>query len=155
MNLVYPVTLKTYTSGQVGVRFADVPEAITAAGDESAALAAAEDALIVALSGYVDCGRALPRASKAAAGQPVVALPARVALKFAIQGAMRQAGMTQAQLADRLGIDARQVRRILNLDHESTIAQMEAALGALGRRAAVTVSKVSPAVVRVAAVQRP
>jgi len=141
MNLIYPVTLKPYASGQVGARFVDVPEAITAGASEAAALAAAEDALIVALSGYVDAGRALPRASKAAAGQAVVALPARIALKFAIHGAMRQAGMTQAQLAARLGIDARQVRRILDLDHESTLAQMESALGVLGRRATVTVSK--------------
>ncbi len=144
MNLVYPVTLKTYASGQVGARFPDVPEAMTAGADASSALAAAEDALIVALSGYIDRGRALPRASKAAHGQPVVALPARIALKFAIHAAMRQAGMTQTQLAGKLGIDARQVRRILDLDHESTLAQMESALGALGRRASVSVSKVSP-----------
>jgi len=51
--------------------------------------------------------------------------------------AMRQAGMTQAQGS----ADARQVRRILDLDHESILAQMESALGVLGRRATVTVSK--------------
>lgn len=144
MNLVYPVDLKTYASGQVGVRFPDVPEAITAGANEAMALAAAEDALIVALSGYIDGGRPIPRASKAAAGQRVVALPARIALKFAIHSAMRQAGITQAQLAERIDVDARQVRRILDLDHESTLAQMEAALAALGRRATVTVSKVAP-----------
>lgn len=144
MSLVYPVNLKTYANGQVGVRFPDVPEAITAGANEAAALAAAEDALIVALSGYIDSGRPLPRASRAAAGQPVVALPARVALKFAIHAAMRQTGMTQAQLAERIAVDARQVRRILDLDHESTLAQMEAALAALGRRASVTVSKIAP-----------
>lgn len=144
MNLVYPMTLKTYASGQVGVRFADVPEAMTAGANEADAMAAAEDALIVALSGYIDNGRALPHASKPAHEQPVAALPARIALKFAIHAAMRQAGMTQAQLAERLGIDARQVRRILDLDHESTLAQMAAALAALGRRASVRISKVSP-----------
>jgi len=50
---------------------------------------------------------------------------------------MRQAGMTQAQGS----ADARHVRRILDLDHESILAQMESALGVLGRRATVTVSK--------------
>ena len=150
MNLVHPLTLTTYASGQVGVRFADVPEAITAGATEAAALAAAEDALIVALSGYVGASRPLPRASRPAPGQQVVALPARVALKFAIHAAMRQSGMTQALLADRLGIDARQVRRILDIDHESTLAQMEAALGALGRRATVTVSRAKPSAVSAA-----
>ena len=38
MSLVYPVDLKTYSSGQVGARFPDVPEAITAGASEAAAL---------------------------------------------------------------------------------------------------------------------
>ena len=143
MSLVYPVMLKHYAGGQVGVRFADVPEAITAASSVEAALAQAADALLVALSGYVDEGRALPRASKPMRDQLVVALPTRVAFKFAIHAAMRQSAITQTQLAARLGIDGRQVRRILNLDHESTLAQMEAALAALGRRASVVVSKIA------------
>lgn len=151
MSLVYPATLTRYPNGQVGVRFADVPEAITAAADEAAGLAAAEDALIVALSGYIEGGRPLPRASKALLGQHLVGLPARVAFKFAIHAAMRSAGITQAQLASRLGVDAKQVRRILDIDHESTLAQMEAALVALGRRATVTISKISRGTSSVAA----
>ncbi|MBI2398107.1 MAG: hypothetical protein HYV17_09940 [Xanthomonadales bacterium] len=143
MRLAYPVTLKRYASGQVGVRFVDVPEAITAAASRPEALALAEDALLVALSGYVDAGRPLPRASKPTRGQPVVALPARVAFKFAIHLAMRQAGMTQAMLTARLGVDARQVRRILDIDHESTLDQLEAALAALGRRASLVVTKIA------------
>lgn len=143
MSLDYPVTLKRYASGQVSARFVDVPEAITAAASKADALAQAEDALLVALSGYIDAGRVLPRASKPARGQPVIAVPARVAFKFAIHAGMRQAGMTQAQLAARLDIDGRQVRRILDLDHESTLAQMEAALAALGRRVSVTVSRIA------------
>lgn len=143
MSLVYPVTLKRYASGQIGVRFVDVPEAITAAASKQEALAQAEDALLVALSGYVDAGRPLPRASKAARAQPVIALPARVAFKFAIHQAMQQMGMSQAKLATRLGVDGRQVRRILDIDHESTLDQLETALAALGRRATVVVSKIA------------
>ena len=143
MSLIYPISIKHYANGRVGVRFVDVPEAITAAVTRAGALEQAEDALLVALSGYIDAGRGLPRASRPACGQPVIAVPARVAFKFAIQRAMRATGVTQAQLADRLGVDGRQVRRILNLDHESTLAQMEAALAALGRRASVSVSKIA------------
>jgi len=44
-------------------------------------------------------------------------------------------------LAERLGIDGRQVRRILNLDHESKFSQIEAALALLGLRASVSVEK--------------
>jgi antitoxin HicB len=144
MNMSYPVTLKTYQGGQVGVFFADVPEAITAGTNEAEALDRAQDALTVALSGYLDNGRPLPVPSKAKRGQPMIVLPPRVAIKLAIHEAMCEEGVTQAQLGELLGIDGRQVRRIVDLDHESKLSQLEAALAALGLRASVSVTKVSP-----------
>jgi len=144
MNMSYPVTLKSYKGGQVGVFFADVPEAITAGSNEVEALDRAQDALTVALSSYLDDGRPLPVPSKAKRGQPMVVLPPRVAIKLAIHEAMCEQGVTQAQLGERLGIDGRQVRRILDLDHESKLSHLEAALTALGLRASVSVTKVSP-----------
>lgn len=144
MNISYPVTLKSYRGGQVGAFFADVPEAITAGRNEAEALDRAQDALLVALSSYLDDGRPLPVPSKAKRGQRVVVLPPRAAIKLAIHEAMCQQGVTQAQLGEMLRIDGRQVRRILNLDHESKLSQLEAALAALGLRASVSVTKVSP-----------
>lgn len=144
MNMSYPVTLKSYKDGQVGVFFADVPEAITAGTNEAEALDRAQDALTVALSSYLDDGRPLPVPSKAKRGQPMIVLPPRVAIKLAVHEAMCEQGVTQAQLGELLGIDGRQVRRILDLDHESKLSQLEAALAALGLRASVSVTKVSP-----------
>ena len=150
MNLTYPVTLKTYASGQVGAFFADVPEAITAGASAEEAMERAQDALVVALSGYLDEGRPIPKAKRSGRGQPAVSVPPRVALKLAIYSAMREQGVTQAQLGERLGIDGRQVRRILDLDHESRLSQLESALAALGLRATVSVSKVAPIASRAA-----
>jgi len=144
MNMSYPVTLKSYNGGQVGVFFADVPEAITAGTNEVEALDRAQDALTVALSSYLDDGRALPVPSKAKRGQLMVVVPPRVAIKLAIHEAMCEQGVTQVQLGEMLGIDGRQVRRILDLDHESKLSQLEAALAALGLRASVSVTKLSP-----------
>ena len=151
MNMSYPASLKSYKGGQIGVFFADVPEAITAGTNEAEALDRAQDALTVALSSYLDDGRPLPVPSKAKRGQPVVALPPRVAIKLAIHEAMVQQGVTQAQLGERLSIAGRQVRRILNLDHESKLSQLEAALAVLGLRASVSVTKVSPLATSMAA----
>jgi len=151
MNMSYPVTLKSYQGGQVGVFFADVPEAITAGTNEAEALDRAQDALTVALSSYLDDGRALPVPSKAKRGQSMIALPPRVAIKLAVHEAMCEQGVTQAQLGELLGIDGRQVRRILDLDHESKLSQLEAALAALGLRASVSVTKVSPIATSIAA----
>ena len=144
MNMSYPVTLKIYKGGQVGAFFTVVPEAITAGMNQAEALDRAQDALTVALSGYLDDGRLLPVPSKAKRGQAMVVLPPRVAIKLALHVAMRDQGVTQARFGELLGIDGRQVRRMLNLDHESKLSQLETALAALGLRASVSVTKVSP-----------
>ena len=143
MNMSYAVTLSQYQGGQVGVFFADVPEAISSGKSEAEALDRAQDALTVALSGYLDEGRPLPVPSRAKRGQHVVVLPPRVAIKLAIHEAMREQGVTQARLGELLRIDGRQVRRILNLDHESKLSQLEAALASLGLRASVSFTKLA------------
>jgi len=142
-STTYPVTFKHYANGHVGAFFADVPEAITAGLTEAEAAENARDALVVALSGYLDNGRQIPKPRKAKRGQAVVVLPPRASLKLAIHQAMLEEGITQAQLGERLGIDGRQVRRILDLDHESRLSQLDGALAALGLRVSVSVSKVS------------
>ena len=62
-----------------------------------------------------------------------------MAAKLAIYEAMRAAGLTQTALADRLGCDPRQIRRLLDLDHASRLDQLEAALAALGKRLVIEV----------------
>lgn len=141
MNLCYPAEIRKYDRGTIGLFFVDVPEAATVGKNLSEAVDHATDALLVALSSYVDEGRGIPPASRAKQGQPVVCIPPLAALKLAVHDAMRQQGLTQAMLAERLGVDARQVRRILDLDHESKFSQIEAALAALGLRASVSVEK--------------
>ena len=141
MNLCYPADLRKYGRGTVGLFFPDVPEAVTVGKAKTEVLDHAADALVVALSAYVDDGRPIPSPSRAKRGQPVVCLPPLAALKLAIHDAMTQQRITQTALAERLGIDGRQVRRILDLDHESKFSQIEAALALLGLRASVSVEK--------------
>lgn len=140
MNMAYPVTLTTYSNGQVGATFADVPEAHTGGNTEAQTLDRAQDALVVALSFYLDDRRSLPTPSKAKRGQRLVMLPPRAAIKLAIHQGMRDQSMTQAQLGERMGIDGKQVRRVLNLDHESKLSQLESALAVLGLIASVAIS---------------
>ena len=143
MNMAYPISFKTYRNGQVGAFFSDVPEAITAGATEAQALDRAQDALVVALSTYLDQSRPLPKPSRSKRGQRVVLVPPRVAIKLGIHAAMQELSVTQTQLGDRLGIDGRQVRRILDLDHESKLSQLESALAALGLQASVEITATS------------
>lgn len=151
MTMGYPIILKKYPSGQIGVFFPDVPEAITAGRDQIEAIKLAQDALVTALSGYLDDGRVIPSPSPRAPGQPTVVLPPQVVFKIAIHTAMREQGMNQAGLAARLGIDERQVRRILELHHESRFSQLDTVLATLGMSAEISVSKISPVDLKIAA----
>ncbi len=137
--MTYPVTLiEDHETGQVMAKFPDVPEATTVGRDASDALEWALDALIVALSGYMDEGRQVPAPSAAAPGATAVTLPVLVSAKLAIYEAMRRQKITQLALAQKLGVDARQVRRLLDLDHNSRMDQVEAALKAVGMRLVVS-----------------
>lgn len=133
MRFAYPVEVVQDEAGYFTVTFPDVPEAMTDAADERQALVSAADALGVALAGYVHAGRALPSPS-AAKGRPRVAVPGLVAAKLALCEAIRAEGITQTELARRLGKTENTVRRLLDPDHASRWENIEAALAVLGHQ---------------------
>ncbi|MFA7095644.1 MAG: hypothetical protein WC383_04085 [Gammaproteobacteria bacterium] len=139
MKALYPVNLERQPDGSILVSFPDVPEALTEGENEAAALREAQDALIAALGGYIEARRPLPRPSKPARGQALVALPPLVAAKLGLYQTMREAGMTNSELARRLGVTEAVVRRLLDLDHRSHIGQVEEALAVLGKRLVVEI----------------
>jgi antitoxin HicB len=112
---------------------------VTEGATRAEALARASDALVTALSFYVDENRALPRPSPAH-GRPIVAVPTLEAAKLALHEAMLAAGISNVELARKLGSDEKSVRRLRDPLHGSRIEAVEAALHALGRRIEVTVA---------------
>ena len=139
MIQAYPIKLSPDGAGGLIAQAPDVPEALTTGVDQEEALFWAQDALVVALSGYLDDRKDIPQPSPPKRGQHLVALPPKVAIKLAIYQAMRDQEVTQKQLASRLGCDARQVRRILDLDHNSTLDLLSRALEALGKKMVVDI----------------
>lgn len=138
MLQAYPVIL-TKDADSLIAEFPDVPEAMTVGSDTDNALTWAQDALVVALSGYLDDRRSIPKPSRPKAGQKTVALPPLIASKLAIYQAMYDQGVTQAQLAARLHCDARHVRRLLDLDHHSRLDLIDDALHALGKKLVIDI----------------
>jgi antitoxin HicB len=130
----YTLTLKIDENGTVIAQALDVPEPITVGRDAAAATARAEDALVAALRAYLDDSRAIPRPSRSKRRQLCAVLPPQVVAKLAIYQAMRDAGLSQVALAEKLGCDPCQVPGLLDLDHRSRVDQLEAALAALGKR---------------------
>lgn len=130
MRFAYPAALSV-ARDVVTVTFPDVPGTITAGATEAEALAHAADALVTALSFLVERGEPVPRPSPAR-GRPLVSVPVLEAAKLALHQRMLELGMSNSELARRLDMDERQVRRLRDLLHRSHIGEVERALAALG-----------------------
>lgn len=136
--LAYPYEVEQDEAGFFLLSFPGVPEAMTDGSTRADAEANALDCLLAALGGYIELRRELPRPSRKR-GQGRAVLPPLVAAKLALYQAMRQEGVTQVELARRIGRDQKDVRRLLDLDHRSHIGLVEDALAQLGRRLVVSV----------------
>ncbi len=133
MRYAYPCTLVPEDGGGFFVSFPDVPEALTSGADRLEALQMAEDALAVALAGYVHAGWDIPAPSAVTKKQHMVPLPPVVAAKLALYSAMRTQGVTKVALGDKLSLSESAVRELLNPEHRSHIGQVKNALRVLGR----------------------
>lgn len=134
MQFVYPYTVRRSDDGSWQVRFPDVPEAMTEGETEAEAHALATNVLMAALGGIAKLKRNLPEPS--AAGRFVVVVPMLQAAKLALYQAMHEQGLNKVTLAHRLGKQEGEVRRMLDLDHQTKIGSLENALWQLGKRLA-------------------
>lgn len=135
----YPAALTPDESGGYVVTFRDIPEAITQGDSVEEALAQAADALEEAIAGRMRLKEDIPKASDAQADEHIVTLPAETASKAALYTAIREAKLTNIQMAEILGIDEKEVRRLLDPYHASKLPRIEAALQALGKELVIVV----------------
>ena len=133
MRYAYPCILTPDPEGGLFVQFPDVRGALTNGKDRDEALEMAEDALVVALTGYVIAGWDIPAPSPAADGHDLVVIPPVPAAKLSLYTAMRQQDITPAALAETLGATETAVRQLITPDHDSPITPVMRALRAVGR----------------------
>lgn len=134
----YPIDLTPDDNDTLLVTSPDFPELTTFGDDREGALTQAADALRAVIDQYMSRGLDIPAPSPAE-GRPTVALSTLVAGKVALYRAMRETGTSQVQLAQRLGCDPRQVRRLLDPLNASRFDQIDEALSVLGKRLDVQV----------------
>lgn len=123
----------------INVSFRDLPEALTFGRTEDEAVEMAQDVLASALSYYAENNEPFPAASAPRRGERLIFLPALIEAKLGLWARMGELGLTKADLAERLSVDHKAVRRLLKFDHNSRIEAIEAALEALGKRLTVRV----------------
>jgi antitoxin HicB len=76
----------------------------------------------------------IPAPSPAKRGQRLIPVPWWLAPKLALYLAMRDHGINNSELARRLKVDERVVRRMLDPAHETKAEKTQAALAVLGKR---------------------
>ena len=133
--LAYPIVLDD-DDGAILVTVPDFPEVTTFGEDREEAIARAGDALEEAIAARIHDRAAIPVPSRGKAYAP---LPTLTSVKVLLYQGMREQGVGKAELARRLGWHLPQVDRVLDVEHHSRLDQMDAALGAIGRRLEVTV----------------
>ena len=141
---IYPVELAPDDNETILVTVPDLPGAITFGETTEEALAHAVDAIESIISAMISDRKDIPLPSPAK-GRPVVALTLLGALKVAVYRAMRERGWRKADLARAMGLNPRQIDRLLDLRHRSTVAQLEQALAVCGKRAEIGVKALAAA----------
>jgi antitoxin HicB len=130
----YPVRFTPAEEGGWVLTCRDVPEAISQAEAHEDREEVAAGCLQAAIESRMQDGEDLPRASRVRAGELKVALPIDTAAKAALFEAMREAQISKSDLARRLGVDEKEVRRMLDPGHPSKIPRIAQALKVLGKR---------------------
>ena len=130
MRYAYPCNMTTDVEEGYGfvVTFPDVPEAVTGAETWDESLFLAEDALIAALSFYLDDCEALPAPSALSDGQVLITVPPLQSAKLDLYSSMRERGVSKSDLADMLGVSESDIVDLLDLDFDSLAPQVDEAM---------------------------
>ena len=132
MQYAYPCILNPEEGGGFFVVFPDVRGALTGGKTRAEALEMAQDALTVALAGYVIAGWDIPYPSPVEPGQDLVALEPIPAAKLALYIAMREREISEADLARQLDLTESAVSELLVPDRYTHITTVMKALRAVG-----------------------
>ncbi|HQR71936.1 MAG TPA: type II toxin-antitoxin system HicB family antitoxin [Burkholderiaceae bacterium] len=138
----YAVLLSPADDGGYVVTCRDLPELITQGESVEEALEQASDAMDEVFATYLTEGLDFPEPSKARRREHMVAPPPETVAKAALYVAMRRAGISKVQLAKRLGVDEKEVRRLLDPHYGSKLPRIAKAISVLGQRLVIGVETV-------------
>jgi antitoxin HicB len=135
----YPVKLIAGSDGRILVEFVDFPRLATDGKDKHEAFEEAMDALGSELSIRLSRREEIPAPSAAKRGHRLVPVPLWLAPKLALYLAMRDQQVNNSELARRLGVHERVVRRMLDPRHATRTEKIQTALTVLGKHMTVQI----------------
>ncbi len=119
----------------------DFPEVTTFGESREDALGYAIGAIEEAIEARVSRREEIPSPSRGRAGDPRVSLPVQAEVKVLLYQAMLKDGVRKADLARRLNIHRQEIDRLLDLNHATNLAKVEAAFAALGKSLKIEVAE--------------
>ncbi len=137
-SFVYSATLRPEKRGGFTVLFPDLPEAITSGKNRADALLQAADCLEEAIAGRIVDGLDVPVPTVTRRSHVQVALPATMAVKAALYLAIQEAALSNSELGRKLGLDEKEIRRMLDPRHATRLSRIQTALDFLGKRLVVS-----------------
>ena len=135
----YPAKFTAGSDGRVLVEFVDLAHVATDGKDHREAMEEAMDALGSDLSIRLSRREKISTPSAPKRGQRLVPVPLWLAPKLALYLAMRDQRVNNSELARRLGLHERVIRRMLDPEHATKAEKIQAALAVLGKQMTVEV----------------
>jgi len=125
-SFTYPAKFTAGRDGRVLVEFFDLPRVSTHGKNDREAMGEAMDALGSDLSIRLARREEVPAPSAVKRGQRLVPVPLWLAPKLALYLAMRDQQVNNSELARRLGVHERVIRRMLDPEHASKAERIQA-----------------------------
>ena len=138
----YPVLLKRAAEGGYIVTCRDLPALITQGEDKEDALAQAADAMDEVFATLMKLDKPFPASSQPRRGERLVSPPVETVAKAALHSTLRDKKITKVQLARQLGVDEKEVRRLLDPHYHSKVPRIAEAISLLGKRLVISLESV-------------
>lgn len=138
-NFEYAVKLEPDVEGGYVVTCRDLPEVITQGETVEDALIEASDALDEAFAFRLDDGMDIPTPTKAAKGEYLVSPPLETQIKAHLYVSLREKNISKSELARRLNVNEKSVRRLLDPHYSAKLPRMAEAMEVLGKRLVIGV----------------
>ena len=139
-TFVYPARIRPAEEGGWLIAYRDFPEGISQAGPRQDVIDIAEGCLQACIEGRLEDGMVVPPPSAQRAGEVLVAVPLETATKAALFAAVSESGLSRVALAKAVGLDEKEIRRMLDPRHSSKLPRVARVLRALGKELQLTVA---------------
>lgn len=139
----YAVKLSRAKEGGYVVTCRDLPEVITQGEDLPDALEEASDAMAEAFAMRIEDGMDFPIPSKPKRGEHRVSPPAEMVAKAALYIAMQESGISKSELARKMGVNEKEVRRMLDPHHRTRLPSLDKAIYVLGKKLVLSLEEVA------------